>query len=131
MVTFATCRCKALANKAGTQRMKSSTTFFDYSDSPYPIRAGLENAYKDYWQTLAKPGSWFNGVERVAIAHEVRNALQCPFCAERKTALSPYASQGEHLKGDLLSDDVVDAVHRVVTDQTRITKNYVQDLIVL
>ncbi len=107
--------------------MESSTTVFDYSDSPYPIRAGLENVHQGYWQSLAKPGNWFNGVERVAIANEVRNALQCPFCAERKTALSPYALKGDHLKGDVLSDDVVDAVHRVVTDQTRITKNYVQD----
>ena len=107
--------------------MESSTTVFDYSDSPYPIRAGLENVHQGYWQSLAKPGSWFNGAERVAIANEVRNALQCPFCAERKTALSPYALKGDHLKGDVLSDDVVDAVHRVVTDQTRITKKYVQD----
>ncbi|MFT7048805.1 MAG: hypothetical protein ACJAZE_001196 [Halioglobus sp.] len=106
--------------------MISSSTFFDYSDSPYPIRAGLVDVHKDYWQTLAKPGNWFNGAERVAIAEEVRNALQCPFCAERKTALSPYAMQGEHLKGDVLSDDVVDAVHRVVTDQSRITKSYIE-----
>ena len=106
--------------------MESSTTFFNYDDSPYPIRAGLVSAHQDYWQTLARAGSWFNGAERVAIAEEVRNALQCPFCAERKTALSPYAMQGEHLKGDVLSDDIVDAVHRVVTDQTRITKSYVE-----
>jgi alkylhydroperoxidase family enzyme len=107
--------------------MESSSTFFDYSDSPYPIRAGLVNAHKEYWQTLAKAGSWFNGAERVAIADEVRNALQCPFCVERKNALSPYAMQGEHLTGDVLSDEIVDAVHRVVTDQSRITKSYVQD----
>ncbi len=106
--------------------MDSSTTYFDYSDSPYPIRAGLVDVHKDYWQTLAKAGSWFTGAERIAIAAEVRNALQCTFCAQRKTALSPYALQGEHLKGDVLSDDVVDAVHRIVTDQSRITKNYVQ-----
>lgn len=106
--------------------MDSSTTYFDYSDSPYPIRAGLVDVHKGYWQTLAKAGSWFTGAERIAIAAEVRNALQCPFCAERKAALSPYALQGEHLKGDELGDDIVDAVHRIVTDQSRITKNYVQ-----
>lgn len=106
--------------------MEDSTTYFDYSDSPYPIRAGLVEVHKDYWQTLAKAGSWFNGVQRIAIAEEVRNALQCPFCAQRKTALSPYALQGEHLQSDALGDDVVDAVHRIVTDQSRITKNYVQ-----
>ncbi len=98
-----------------------------YGSSPFPIRQGLANAHKVYWQALAAPGNWFNGTQRVAIACEVRNALNCPFCEQRKNALSPYTLQGEHLKGDVLSDEVVDAVHRVVTDQSRITKNYIND----
>ena len=106
--------------------MNSSSEYYSYADSPYPIRAGLVDVHKDYWQTLARPGSWFTGAQRVAIAHEVRNALLCPFCAERKNALSPYALSGEHLKGDVLSDEIVDAVHRVVTDQSRITKSYIE-----
>ena len=100
---------------------------FHYSESPYPIRQGLADAYKDYWQSLAEPGNWFNGSERVAIAAEVRNALKCPFCIARKTALSPYGVQGEHLKGSILNDEIVDAVHRVVTDQSRITQRYIDE----
>lgn len=99
---------------------------YDYSDSPYPIRSGLSDAYKAYWQTLAEPGNWFTGAQRVAIAAEVRNALVCSFCAARKSALSPYAPlEGEHLQGDTLEKELVDAVHRVVTDQSRITQNYI------
>jgi hypothetical protein len=107
--------------------MAQSGSHYNYSDSPYPIRPGLADAYRAYWQSLAKPGNWFNGAERVAIAAEVRNALECPFCASRKTALSPYGVQGEHLKGSILKNEVVDAVHRVVTDQSRITQNYIDD----
>lgn len=100
---------------------------FDYSNSPYPVRADMGVAYRAYWASLARPGSWFTGDERVAIAAEVRNALACPFCAERKQALSPYAMAGEHLCGDELDARVVDAVHRVVTDQSRITAAWVAD----
>ncbi|MBT4521782.1 MAG: hypothetical protein HOC23_17425 [Halieaceae bacterium] len=100
---------------------------FQYSDSPYPIREGLVEAYRQYWQALASPGSWFSGVERIAIAAEVRNALTCPFCAERKNALSPYTLEGEHQQGSVLNAIAVDAVHRIVTDQSRITEEYVKD----
>lgn len=100
---------------------------YEYEDSPYTIRPGLSAAYRRYWQALANPGTWFTGAERVAIAAEVRNALICPFCRERKNALSPYTVQGEHLCGDSLDPKVVDAVHRVITDQTRITQKFISD----
>jgi len=98
-----------------------------YDDSPYPIRSGLSNAHRSYWRALSMPGTWFTGAERVAIAAEVRNALECSFCAERKGALSPYAVKGEHHCGDLLDAGVIDAVHRVITDQSRITQTFVDD----
>jgi alkylhydroperoxidase family enzyme len=100
-------------------------SIYNYTNSPYAIRPGLADAYKEYWQCLAEPGNWFSGAERVAIAAEVRNALTCPFCITRKTALSPYALAGEHLQGSTLKNEVVDAVHRVITDQTRITQSYI------
>jgi len=99
----------------------------DYEDCPYPVRAGLKDAHRNYWQVLAGPGTWFTGAERVAIAAEVRNALVCPFCAERKLALSPNAVDGEHHCGTTLDPLLVDAVHRVITDQSRITQSYVED----
>ena len=52
---------------------------YQYDNSPYPIRSGLPVAYQKYWRALARPGTWFTGAERVAIAGEVRNALSCPF----------------------------------------------------
>jgi len=100
---------------------------YQYDSSPYPIRPGLADAYRNYWQSLAMPGTWFTGAERVAIAAEVRNALACPLCAERKAALSPYSVQGEHHCAALLDTRLVDAVHRVVTDQSRITQAYIDD----
>lgn len=100
---------------------------FSYPDSPYAIREDLSQAYREYWARLARPGSWWTGAERVAIAQESRNAVDCSFCAERKQALSPYNFAGEHGHAGVLDPLVVDAVHRIITDQTRITRAYVQN----
>ena len=102
---------------------------FTFSDSPFPIRDDLVAAYRGYWEQLANAGTWWTGEERVAIAEEVRQATQCEYCAERKNALSPYSLSGEHTSADdtPLNAGTIDAVHRVVTDQTRITKSYIQE----
>ena len=101
--------------------------YYEYKESPFAIRQDLVDAYREYWQALSMPGNWFSGAERVAVAAEVRHALDCPFCAQRKQALSPYTMEGEHLAGEILPDRIVDAVHRVVTDQSRITPAWIED----
>lgn len=98
---------------------------FEYSSSPFPIRADIPAAHRHFWSRLARPGSWWNGQERVAIAQESRNAVSCPFCRSRKAALSPNAVAGEHQSSGGLPDAAVDAVHRVITDQSRITRSYI------
>ncbi len=100
---------------------------FDFQNAPHAIRDDIADAYRAYWDELAAPGTWWTGEERTAIALESRNALTCEFCAERKNALSPYTFPGEHTHSGRLPELVVDAVHRVVTDQTRITQTYVDD----
>ena len=104
-------------------------TAFSFDNSPYPIRDDLINAYREYWQQLAHAGTWWTGEQRVAIAAEVRAATQCPFCDERKEALSPYNVPGEHTTAPdtVLDGAAIDAVHRVITDQTRITKTWIQE----
>lgn len=103
---------------------------FDYADSPYTIRDDIKLSYRAFWQRLAAPGSWWTGAERVAMAQEVRNATACPFCAERKQALSPNTVQGLHLSDTELPMLAVDAIHRIVTDQGRISRSWVEQLAV-
>ncbi len=105
-------------------KQERSMSHFQYEHSPHPIRPGLSESYRQYWQSLASPGTWFTGAQRVAIAAEVRNALICPHCAQRKLALSPNSVKGEHLSARSLGENIVDAVHRVITDQSRITQTY-------
>ena len=93
-----------------------------------PIREDLPNAYRNFWTWLAEPGCWWTGTEKVAIAAEVRNARTCEFCALRKEALSPSMVEGTHSTvQDILPYTAVDAVHRLVTDATRITQSWIED----
>ena len=102
--------------------------YFAYSSANVSIRSDIKEEFSAYWQRLAQPGSWWTGAERVAIAQESRTALACDFCTERKSALSPYALNGSHTSETSLSDVAVDAVHRIITDQTRITQAWVDSL---
>jgi hypothetical protein len=101
---------------------------FSYEHSPYPVRQDLQQVYRDYWDMLARPGNWWSGAERIAIANEVRNATACVYCASRKQALSPYNFPGQHTHAGELDELAVDAVHRIVTDQARITQAWVDSL---
>ncbi len=101
-------------------------TAFSFSSAPFEPRPDIGEAYRTYWQRLARPGSWWTGAQRIAIAQESRNAVDCAYCRERKASLSPYQFTGEHLHGDGLPLIAVDAVHRIITDQTRITKSWIE-----
>ena len=90
--------------------------YFEYSNCPYPIRDDIKKEFGEFWQRLAQSGSWWTGAERVAIALESRVAVSCSFCA------------GEHESDSQLDPAAVDAVHRIITDQTRITRSWVESL---
>ncbi|MEM9175055.1 MAG: alkylhydroperoxidase-related (seleno)protein [Myxococcota bacterium] len=90
------------------------------SPSP-PSQASLDAA----WEAIARPGGWFDGAERIAIAREVRAARDCRLCAERKAALSPNAVQGAHDRADTpLSEIAVDTIHRITTDPGRLSAGW-------
>lgn len=105
-------------------------THFQYAPiDGHDMRADIPDAYRTYWQRLAAPGSWWDGTQRVAIAAHSRAAIDCELCAARKDALSPYSVNGTHAGGtEHLPTAAIDAVHRIVTDQTRISQRMVEDL---
>ena len=95
-----------------------------YSDSRYPIRPDFAQAHNRFWKSLAGPGAWWTGAERVAIAREARAASQCSLCRAAKAALSPAAVTGEHERVSELPETAVDAVHRIVTDAARLSPSW-------
>ena len=103
-------------------------TTISYASAGTPVRADLVEAHEQLWQQLAEPGTWWTGVERVAVAAEVRKAWTCTLCTERKAALSPSAVAGEHDTHGVLPAPVVDMIHRVTTDPGRLSKDWYERL---
>ena len=98
-------------------------------DSPPAIREDLVAALERAWQRIAGPGTWWSGTQRIAIAAETRNALQCGLCRERKASLSPFAITGEHDVAGKLPGPVVEVVHRVRTDSGRLTRSWYEGVL--
>ena len=92
-------------------------------------RPELAAAIERAWTHVSGPGTWFTGVERLAIADEVRVAKQCPLCRARKAALSPYAVAGDHLDRGKLPAPRLEVVHRVSTDSGRLTEPWYRSML--
>ena len=100
-----------------------------YDSAPVPVRIDFAEAHNRFWQRLAAAGSWWTGAERINIAHEVRKARSCDLCKHRKGALSPYALAGEHDHASELPPVVIDVVHRIVTDASRLIAAWYQSVL--
>jgi hypothetical protein len=100
----------------------------DYRSTGIDVRDDIVAAQTRAWQSLAAPGTWWTGAERLALAREVRAARRCAWCAERKAALSPYAVTGTHDAATDLQPAIVDAVHRVVTDPGRLSRRWAREV---
>ena len=104
---------------------------FDYAKLiDDPVREDLVLAHRRAWARLAEPGTWWDGRERVAIAAEARAAAYCSFCRKRREALSPFSEQGEHdeVSREILPPAAIDAIHRIVTDASRLTSSWIDGL---
>jgi hypothetical protein len=96
----------------------------DYSGASYPVRGDLVECHREIHRNLGAPGTWWTGSEKLAIAAEARAAPECALCRERKAAVSPFAVDGTHAGPALLPAEVVDVVHRIVTDPGRLSRSW-------
>lgn len=101
----------------------------DYSAAGLPIRADLREAQNAHWEHLRAPGTWWPGAQRVGIAAESRQAMDCSLCRDRKGALSPASVPGEHDSLGNLPANVVEVVHRVRTDPARLSRRWFQGVV--
>ena len=102
-------------------------TDMSYADAPFAVRNDLGDAHAATWERIASPGTWFDGETRVAIAAETRNAAGCRLCAERKDSLSPYAVEGIHDSLGALPENLVEVIHRIVSDPGRLMRKWYED----
>jgi hypothetical protein len=92
------------------------------ASDPLPVRDDLLAAHRRVFEDLARPGCWWTGAERIAIAAETRSTRDCALCRERKAALSP--SGGTHAAARALPTPAVEVIHRVVTDPGRLSRGF-------
>jgi len=85
-----------------------------YSDAAVRVREDLDAAHAWSWARVTRPGTWWTGPERAAIAAEARHAAACGLCASWSDAPGPdRLGQGhQHLGG--LSEPAIDVIHRVM-----------------
>ena len=101
---------------------------FDYSDSEYEIHERFGAAHRAVWRMIGEPGCWWRAEDRNAFVGEARNARSCEACRKRMDSLSPSVDCGPHLCTTDLPQVVVDAVHRVTTDPSRMAQNRLRGL---
>lgn len=99
-------------------------TTIDYDASPQPVRADIVATHERLVEHITSPGTWWTGAERRSIAEAARAARTCALCAARKAAISPFAIDGDHDDPDDLPPEVVDTIHRIVTDPGRLSKSW-------
>src|SRR5215813_442062 len=100
-----------------------------YASSPVAIRDDLAVAHARAWERIGRPGTWWDGAARVAIAAETRHASSCRLCRRRKEALSPAAIEGTHDSLGALPEMVVEVVHRVRTDPGRLSERWFRSVL--
>ena len=109
--------------------MKNTMGAISYRDADYPVREEFDQCHNRFWERLAAPGCWLTAAQKVDIAREVRHAHNCALCQARKVALSPYQVPGTHdTVSDTLTENMVEVVHRIVTDPARLTRKWFDDL---
>jgi hypothetical protein len=84
----------------------------------------MERTCGEEWTRLGRPGTWWTGPQRVAIARETRYSRDCKLCAARKAAVSPYAIGETHAAAESLSAAAVDAVHWIASDPGRLSSRW-------
>ncbi len=100
-----------------------------YDPDGIEIRGDLEAAIERAWTHLATAGTWWSGQQRLAMVAEARNVAACDLCARRKAALSPYTIDGEHDAGTDLPEVVVEVIHRLKTDASRLTERWLHHVL--
>jgi hypothetical protein len=99
-----------------------------FVDAAVGVREDAATTCAERWYGIGRPGAWWSGPERVAMAAEVRSARRCETCAERKASLS-VSPEPAHEANDLLSSALVDGLHRISTDPGRLTERWLRALL--
>lgn len=94
-----------------------------------PLSEPLRIAHQETLAKIVRPGPYWSGAERRAMAEAARAADSCALCIARKAAVSPMAVNGHHDGPDTLAATLLDAIHRIRTDPGRLTKRWFESVV--
>ena len=100
-----------------------------FEGTNYRIRKDLVDVHKEAWTSLAGPGTWLSGAQRIAIVIGIREVLRGSKCAEIQEALSPESVSIPNLNDGQLSDAQAELILRVVCDPGRLTKSWAKKIL--
>ena len=87
---------------------------------PVVVRDDVLDGLRFAWDRIAAPGTWWTGVERVAIAATARAAEPRPLWNRRPGTVDDLAATS--VSGEVLSPLAVDTVERVATEAASLTR---------
>lgn len=87
----------------------------------------IDDAQQAAAESVAAPGDWLTGAQRLAVWREVRASRTDVLDAARRRALSPNAVVGRHDATDELSASAMDVVHRTASDPGRLTRAWADE----
>jgi len=95
-----------------------------------PVRRETAAAHDAAIRSIAAPGSWWNGADRLAIVRETRTAPSCSLCSQTGSETPLAASTDrEHDSGGTLPPIAVEAIHGIRNDSGRLTRRWFDDVI--
>ncbi len=100
-----------------------------FDNAQIAIRSSQREACHRAWERLGQPGTWWTGLERVAMIRAMRAARSCRLCQRRKTTIAPMSVAGAHTPTAPLPSAAIEAIHRLATDPGRLTESWYHDVL--
>ncbi|MEW6034310.1 MAG: alkylhydroperoxidase-related (seleno)protein [Chloroflexota bacterium] len=100
-----------------------------YDFAPVRVREDLVAAHRRVWEHISRPGTWWTGEQRRAMAAETRHARDCRLCRERATSASSSKMRGRHDGLGGLPEPIVDIVHRLTNEPGRLSKDWFNEVL--
>ena len=93
-----------------------------------PVDPATSAAHEATLETIAAPGAWWSGADRLAIVRAARSATACALCVEGDEQ-THAAINDEHDNGSELPPIAVEAVHAIRNDSGRLTRRWFDNVI--
>ena len=103
----------------------------DYSRAVLPVDRSTRAAHNNALNTIAAPGAWWSGSDRLAIVREARAASECSLCQRRAWSLSATAVSGEHDSGNDLPPAAIEAIHGIRNHSGHLTRRWFDHVIAM